>query len=138
LLFFFYDDPKDLRKFYNSFFTFLEYSFFTSLFYFNIQNKKFRKIIILLSSLFLVFQVTHYFVIDNYRIDSIPIGVESILIFIYIFLFFLENLNLPNQGFIYLHHCFWIAVGLLIYLGGSFFINILANTLNREDFDKYL
>jgi hypothetical protein len=75
--------------------------------------------------------------VDNYRIDSIPIGVESILLFVYIFLFFLENMKNPKEEFIYSHYCFWISVGLLIYLGGTFFINILANSLSKEEFDKY-
>lgn len=137
LLFFFYDIPRDYRKLYNYLFTFLEYIFFASLYFNNIINKKIKVFIIALSLLFVLFQVFHYTKTDNYRIDSIPIGVESILIFVYIFLFFLETLNQPNQGFIYLNHCFWVSVGILVYLGGSFFINILANTLSREEFDKY-
>lgn len=39
--------------------------------------------------------------------------------------------------FIYTNHCFWIAVGLLFYLGGSFFLNILGSTLSSEEFQKY-
>jgi len=69
--------------------------------------------------------------------DSVPIGVESILIFIYIFIFFIENLNNPKHGFIYNHHCFWISVGILLYLGGSFFINILANVFSYQELEKY-
>src|SRR4029450_11701183 len=90
-----------------------------------------------LTILFLLFQVMHYLFINNIRIDSIAIGVESILIFVYIFFFFMDNLNSPKDGFIYANHTFWISVGLLIYLGGSFFINILANSLSKEEFDKY-
>jgi hypothetical protein len=90
-----------------------------------------------LTILFLLFQVMHYLFINNVRIDSIAIGVESILIFVYIFFFFMDNLNSPKDGFIYTNHTFWISVGLLIYLGGSFFINILANSLSKEEFERY-
>ena len=38
---------------------------------------------------------------------------------------------------IYNNHCFWISVGLLLYLGGSFFINILANSFSNEEFTNY-
>ena len=79
----------------------------------------------------------YIFTFEKGKVDSISIGVESILVFIYIFLFFLENLNNPKEKYIYSHHCFWISVGILVYLGGSFFINILANIFNKEEFDKY-
>ena len=69
--------------------------------------------------------------------DSIPIGVESILIFIYITLFFADILKSLKQDFIYNHYCFWISVALLIYLGGSFFMNILANSLTANELSKY-
>ena len=137
LLVFFYHIPEKLNPIYNTVFTFLEYSFFTSLFYLNLSNKRYKRIILILSSLFATFQVIHLFFFQNYRMDSVPIGVESILIFIYIFFFFLENLNNTKQEFIYNHHCFWISVGLLVYLGGSFFINILADTLSNEEVVKY-
>lgn len=90
-----------------------------------------------LSFVFVAFLISHHLFIVNRRIDSIAIGVESILIFVYIFFFFFEMINKQNGGFIYEHHCFWISVGLLIYLGGSFFINILANVLTIEEFGKY-
>ena len=33
--------------------------------------------------------------------------------------------------------CFWISLGLLFYLGGSFFINILADSFTDEEWAKY-
>ncbi|HVT85373.1 MAG TPA: hypothetical protein VHD35_09215, partial [Chitinophagaceae bacterium] len=33
--------------------------------------------------------------------------------------------------------CFWFVIGILLYLGGSFFINILANHLSTEEVAKY-
>ena len=32
---------------------------------------------------------------------------------------------------------FWIVIGIMIYLGGSFFFNILANHLNNEQIIDY-
>lgn len=39
--------------------------------------------------------------------------------------------------FIYNHFSFWIAVGIMIYLGGSFFFYILINNLNQSEVDKF-
>jgi hypothetical protein len=138
LLFFYWDVPREHLKLYQSIFTFFEYSFFALIFFLNVKNPSFRRFIIITSLAFYAFQVTHYYLTSSDdRIDSIPIGIESILIFIYIFLFFLEHLNNSKQRYLYTHHGFWISVALLVYLGGTFFINILGNTLTREEFIKY-
>ncbi len=69
--------------------------------------------------------------------DSIPIGIETILIFIYIFYFFYEFSRHVKNTFIYNHFIFWAAVGIMIYLGGSFFFYILINHLNQDEVDKF-
>ena len=137
LLFFFWDIPLEMRKLYATFYTFLEYTFFATLFYLNISSKNFRRFIIFISCGFVLFQIVYYLKVPFGRTDSIPIGVESILIFIYIFYFFYEQFNSAREKYIYNHPCFWICLGLLIYLGGSFFINILANHLSLEEFENY-
>jgi len=138
LLFIYYDLPKDFRKLaYPTLYTSLEYLFFASFFYFNIKSRHFKAFIIILSGLFITFQLFYVFTFAKSRVDSIPIGIESILIFIFICLFFLETLKTPTRDYVYNNHCFWISCGLLIYLGGSFFINILANAFTNEEFEKY-
>lgn len=123
--------------FYNTLYTYLEYLSFASIFYLILKNKAYKKTILILSCFFTVFEIAHCLLIKSGRTDSIAIGVESILIFIYIFLFFWEALNNPKGEFIYSHYGFWMVIGLLIYLGGSFFINLLANSISKEEFDKY-
>ncbi len=131
----FWDDlPKGLRS---VSYTFLEYSVFALLFFLNIKGKKIRISILLLSLAFILFLISYYFLVKVKRLDTIPVGIESILIFVYIFLFFYEHFNDTKAEYIYNHPCFWITVGLLIYLGGSFFINILANHLTNEEFADY-
>lgn len=133
-LYFWNDLPKGIRI---VLYTFLEYSVFTLLFYLNIKNKKTRIAIVILSLAFNLFQIIYYLFVKVKHVDSIPIGIESILVFIYIFLFLYEHFNDTEAEYIYNHHCFWIAVGLLIYLGGSFFLNILVNFLSTEEYNKY-
>ena len=85
--------PKEDRKIFQIFYTFIEYSFFTFFLWKNIVNKKFRRFIIILSGLFLLFQVLNYFNAPLVRLDSVPIGIETILILIYVLYFFYEFLK---------------------------------------------
>lgn len=138
LLFFYYDLPKSIiTTIYQPFYTTVEYLFFTTLFYFNLETKKYKLLIKILSTLFILFQICYILFLEKKRLDSIPIGIESIIIFIYIILFFIESINSTNGVFIYYNHFFWIAVGLLFYLGGSFFLNILGSTLTAAEFKKF-
>jgi hypothetical protein len=137
LLYFYYDIPRDYNQLYNALFTFLEYTFFASIFYLNIENKRFKKLLLFCSLGFYAFLLIHYFTVYHSRIDAIPIGIESILIFVYICLFFSERMKSSRQDFIYNHPVFWISVGILVYLGGTFFINIMANTLPSDELLKY-
>jgi membrane-associated HD superfamily phosphohydrolase len=138
LLFFYYDIPREIKKtIYQPVYTSLEYLYFTSLFYLQLENKKFRRLIVILSVFFIAFQIIYVLAFEKGRLDSIPIGIESILMFVYISLFFLEYLKKPSTEYIYNNYLFWISAGLLFYLGGSFFINILANSFSNEEFNKY-
>ena len=126
-----------LTRLYYQSFTFFEYLFFTGIFWFAIKNLPVRKAILILSLLFSAFQILYFFTAKYKRIDSIPIGIESILILIYIFYFFFEQLKEPKGKHLWENYCFWFATGILIYLSGSFFINILANVMEKNEMDSY-
>lgn len=125
------------RKIRDISFTVLEFGFFTILIYQQIKNKIYKYSILILTLLFLVFNVIYFFDEHKRRIDSIPISIESILIFIMIFMFLAEQIKTAGEKPIYLNHFFWISIGILIYLGGSFFIYLLANTISYSELDKY-
>ena len=137
LLFFYYDTPKDLRKYIQAFYTSLEYFFFTFIFWYSIRNETFKKFVLFASFLFLAFQVFFVTTATFRRLDSIPIGIETILVFIYIFYFLFEFSKHIKDTFIYNHYTFWIAVGIMIYLGGSFFFYILINHLDESDISRF-
>lgn len=133
-----YDDlTRAQKKIFQSSYTFIEYSFFAFLFWKNIKSPGFKKLIIGASIFFLVFQITYYFKSNLKRLDSIPIGIETIFIFIFIFYFFYEFSKRARAFYIYSHYCFWVSVGALIYLGGSFFFYILINELDQEQVDNF-
>jgi len=130
--------PKgETRQYAQSTYTFLEYAFFSYIFWYNLRSKAFKNLILILSILFIVFQIAFVTSTTHRRLDSIPVGIETILVFIYIFYFFYEFSKYIKDTFIYNHYPFWIAVGVMIYLGGSFFFYILINTLNQDEVDKF-
>jgi hypothetical protein len=129
----FWDDiAKDWKKSSQTIYTSFEYLTFTAFFYLNIKNKKVRTFILLASFSFIVFQVFYLLAGKVRRLDTIPIGIETILLFSYI-VYFLYQLSKDEQGYLYNHYCFWLSIGILIYLGGSFFFYMLINHLNKDE-----
>src|SRR5206468_5338038 len=114
---FYKDIPKEFRMYFQALYTFFEYSVFTLIFWVNIQQKKIRLPIIIVSALFFAFQLIYVITTKIKHLDSIPIGIETILILTYIIYFFYEFSKDIRTFYIYNHYCFWIAVGILIYLG---------------------
>jgi len=137
LLMIFYSLPISYRRIYYTAYTFIEYSFFTYIITLNLKTKAFKKLILIFSFSFLVFQIFYFLTADIKRLDSLGIGIETILLFIYIILFFYDFFNNPKVSFVYNHYCFWVSLGILIYLGSSFFFNILANHMTSTQMEKY-
>ena len=132
-LLFFEDLPEHFKKYFQVGYTFVEYFFFAFIFWQNIRNKSFKFFVVVASVFFLLFQVFFITTSSFKKLDSIPIGIETILIFIYIFYFFYEFSKNTKDIFIYNHFTFWIAVGILLYLGGSFFFFMLISHLDEND-----
>lgn len=125
------------QSFYSSFYTFLEYFLFTSFIFLNISSQWIRKSIIALSIGFVIFQAVYLLYSDIKNLDTVAIGVETILLFSYVICFFYEQFKKSTNLSIYNHHCFWISVGILVYLGGSFFFYIMANHMTDAEIDQY-
>jgi hypothetical protein len=118
-------------------FTLIEYSVFTYIFYIISRTRLFRKSLILLSCVFLLVIILNYSTSHIAKIDSVPIGVETIIIFAYAFYYLYEQMNILDDSFIYNRYHFWLVIGMMIYLGGSFFIYIFANGVHNDILDKY-
>lgn len=138
LLFFHSDIPKSLKNYYQAFYTLFEYLVFTYVLWINIKSRIFKYFIAVASILFILFECYYVTNTSLQRLDSIPIGIETILVFIYIFFFFFDFSKNIKDTFIYNHYCFWFSIGILLYLGGSFFYYILVNNLdNEKDVDRF-
>jgi hypothetical protein len=120
-----------------TFYTLVEYLMFTSFLWICIKNKNLKKIIFLLSLIFIVFIGAYLILVRHQKIDSISIGIETILILIFSFYYLYEQMNNTDNLFIYSKYEFWVIIGFLIYLAGSFFIYIYANQLDPKFIYKY-
>lgn len=118
-------------------YTFSEFTFFAILILQQLKGKGARLFLKLTSLFFLFFQTIYFLLEHKKKFDSVPIGVETILIFIFVSLFFAEQLKQVDENPIYTNYFFWIAVGLIVYLGGSFFIFILTNSLSSSEIDSF-
>jgi hypothetical protein len=112
-------------------FTVLEYLLFASLLYTLVHSEKIRVAIKIASIGFLIFISIYYLSVQLKSLDSIPIGIETVLVLGYSFLFLYEEMELESQILIYNRFSFWIVSGIMIYLGGSFFIYVFANQVDN-------
>jgi len=129
--------PFGFRQLYNTIFTFLEYSFFSFFVYSHIQSKIFKRVIIGFSVIFIAFQIVFFSVTRFVRLDSLPIGIETIFLSVFIIYFFYEQFKSQKNQYLYNHAGFWLSIGILTYLGGLFFYNILITELTREQVQQY-
>lgn len=128
---------RPVKIFLYSAFTFFEYFLFVWFLYTVIKNRIFKKIIVSVSIAFIAFLIFYYLFAKAKSIDSIPIGVETILILIFSFYYLYEQIQDTETLFIYSKYPFWIIIGMLIYLSGSFFIYIYASYLPTKEIAKY-
>lgn len=126
--------PKKIKY---SVFTLFEYSCFAIMIFQQLKMLRNKLIIIIASVSFFIFQFLYFLYVQEKQFDSIPIGIEAILIFIFIFLFLYEQLKDVKELPIYQHSFFWMSIGLFIYLGGSFFLYLMAYTLSTKELAKY-
>lgn len=104
---------------------------------FSVKEKRFNYLFYTLLSSFTLFLILFYTLSHIKRLDSIPIGIESIFLMILIIYYFYSQLRNVSTQNIYDTYSFWIVIGILIYIGFTFFFNILANSLDRVLFRKY-
>ena len=134
LLFNFIINNKHIQvnNYLTAFFTLFEYLIFTCFIYLNLINNKFRTLIAVLSTAFILFIIVFDLLTKFQGLDSIPIGIESIFIIIFSFYFLFEQMNDVSNLFVYSRYQFWVVIGFMLYLAGSFFIYILASHISFE------
>jgi hypothetical protein len=103
------------------------------------STRRWLKIIAIIFSVSsLVYYYYTYFILSlDPWLDSVPIGIETISIFIFAFFYFFEQLNDTESLFVYSKPSFWAIIGVILYLAGSFFVYISANQIDSKDLGKY-
>lgn len=118
-------------------YTLFEYLAFSYFIFLHIKNKRFKRLMNVMGLAFVTFLSTYYVFVRFKFIDSIPIGVETILIFIFVYYYLYEELMDSSTLFIYSKPIFWIVFGIVLYLAGNFFIYIFAESLKRHEVRQY-
>jgi len=90
------------------------------------------------SIFFYIFFIVYTATVKVNQLDSVSIGIETIIVLIFSFYLFYELLNEPKVIFINNDYRFWIILGMVIYLAGTFFIYIYANTVTIRELVKFL
>jgi hypothetical protein len=130
------------------FFTLIEFLLFGSFLHLQLRSNTAKKLLRILSILFTVCYVAFTIYTKSFAnissiplnavvIDSIPIGVETIILLPFAFYFLYERTNDTTTLFIYNTYQFWIVLGIVLYLAGSFFIYIFTNYLSPKEVYKY-
>ena len=116
-------------------FTILEYSFCTAFFYKKIESPKIKKIITIVSPIFLIYSFSDFYFSEITSFDSIPTGLSALLVLFYSISFLFEKINNPRIYLLYNTQSFWITVGMIIYFSGTFFLFIFSqNEFENPEF----
>jgi hypothetical protein len=111
---------------------------FTGFLYVQICKKVVRRSVLLVGSAFVLSTVLFSYLNSQVRtIDSIQIGIETIIILLFSFYYLYERMNDTTTLYIYSTFHFWIVLGMVLYLSGSFFIYIFADTLPKTEVNRY-
>jgi len=95
----------------------------------------FKRSIILLSLLFIIFSIFDFFYSKSNTFDSNPTGIACILILSYSIYYLFEKIKTPDSLFLYSTPNFWIVVSLIIFFSGTFFIYIFSQSnFNNPEF----
>lgn len=116
-------------------FTLIEYFAVTYFLWVNTDNKKFQKILAGLFVLFSSFIVVYFLMVPFDIVDSVPVGVETILVISLSVYILYEQVNNSFDP-VYNKPVFWVITALLIYLAGSFFIYLYANYVPYKELQK--
>ena len=106
----------------------LEYSFFSAFFFLSINNKKFKKAIVVIAILNLSTEIFLLYS-RNTIFDFWAALTTAIFIVSYSIYFFYEQVNSTQTLFIYQSYKFWIAVGCILYLSGTLFVFLYTSDI---------
>ena len=114
-------------------FTIVEYFSITYILYYQIESFNFRKFIKYSSLAFALFIIFDIYTNPLTEFDSVPTGIESLLIITTSIILLYEKILKSNY---YFTAFVWIAIGLILFFAGTFFLFIMSqNNYSNTDFN---
>jgi hypothetical protein len=117
-------------------FTIVEFTLISLFFITIIKSTLYKKLISISIFVFYTLLIVDYFSNSFSKFDSLPTGIESILIISYGLLTIFEKFSSSNIQF---NYSIWVSFACIIFFSGTFFLFILSqNNFNNESFsDTY-
>lgn len=110
------------------FFNIIELGFLSYFVYLSIKNASAKKIIIVAQPLFILYCI-YDFISSKPSIGYYPAAVECIIMLSFIIYFFFELMQEVVTVPLYLTIEFWLAVSLILYFSGNFFLFVYSRTM---------
>lgn len=114
------------------FFNVIELGFLSYFVYLSIKNALVQKIIIVAQPLFLLYCIYDYISSKQPSIGYFPAAVECIIMLSFIIYFFFELMQEVLTVPLYLTIEFWLAVALILYFSGNFFLFVYSRTMIED------
>lgn len=96
-----------------------------------------KTILIGTTIVFFVYLATIQTFYDDQRGDSLNIGVETLFILLNIIYYFYLRFKQVDEHYLYQDPFFWFMTGMLVYLGYTFFFNLLVNHVDNQFIKNY-
>lgn len=118
-------------------FTVIEYAVFAFFLRSVLEHKTLRKVLVLLSTPFVVFCFYQIYAQTINVFDSLQTSIGAIVLIAFCIAYLFEQVNKPQLSFIYSKPQFWMVVAILIFLAGTFFLFVFTAALPQAESDKY-
>ena len=104
-------------------FTIIEYSIITFFIFQLIESDLFKRLIKIGSIIFIIVSILDIYTSSFTSFDSLPSGIESILVLSYCLFFVYEKMTSTDFSF---NGTIWITIGFILFFSGTFFLFILS------------
>ena len=104
-------------------FTIVEYSIITYFIFQLIESTLFKRLIKTGSMIFIIVSILDIYTSSFTSFDSLPSGLESILVLSYCLFFVYEKMTSTDFSF---NGTIWITIGFILFFSGTFFLFILS------------
>jgi hypothetical protein len=105
-------------------FTLIDYAFVFAIFQLLLTSKVLKTVLTVISLLFAAYSVLLFLFANNTNAYTTTSPIESIIVLIFCIFFLFEQLNKPEELFVYSSPGFWVVLGFLVFASGTLFLDI--------------